>query len=288
LAIHCKKEGINLADLTSALRIRNYIKRIGIEEERVEQFIAICANSQDPQKLADVLEKIGHIGLDMPLEELEEHIKQRQAEKETLQHQIDEARSTIDSVNVDKQSIQDYKELKNEMDKYHLQDPQKFLNVLRVLKKYKHVKRIIAEFSLRRSMKKERLEIEFNRRKLESRIQKVKDLLPLAEQIMRLKIGIGELLAFHSAVYEKADAEKLALDTAAYRIAEDIREYRQLGGFTREHHKAIQQICMLNAVVTYKQQAIMALFRLQSMGISEDQILNMAQQMYNEQQNMPY
>jgi hypothetical protein len=36
---------------------------------------------------------------------------------------------------------------------------------------------------------------------------------------------------------------------------------------------------MLNAVVANKRQAIMALFRLQSMGMNEDQILNMAQQM---------
>jgi hypothetical protein len=64
-----------------------------------------------------------------------------------------------------------------------------------------------------------------------------------------------------------------------YRIAEDIRDYLQLGGFKREHDKAIQQICMLNAVVANKQQASMALFRLQSMGITEDQILNMVQQM---------
>ena len=56
------------------------------------------------------------------------------------------------------------------MDKYHLQDPKKLLNVLRALKKYKYDdKRIMAEFSIRRSMKK--------------------DVLPLAEQIMRLKIG---------------------------------------------------------------------------------------------------
>ena len=48
LAIHCKKEGINLADLTSALRIKNYVKELGTEEERVEQFIAGCANSHDP------------------------------------------------------------------------------------------------------------------------------------------------------------------------------------------------------------------------------------------------
>ena len=111
-------------------------------------------------------------------------------------------------------------------------------------------------------------------------------MLPLGEQITRLKIGIGELLAFHSAVYEKADAEKLALDTAAYRIAEGIRDYRQLGGFKREHDKTIQQIFMLNAFMANKQTALMSLIRLQSMGISEDQILNMDQflQRYNGQQ----
>ena len=76
---------------------------------------------------------LGHI--DLPLEELEEHIKQRQAEKETLLHEINEARAIIDSVNVDKQTIEDFKELKVEMGKYHLEDPKKFLNVIRNLKK---------------------------------------------------------------------------------------------------------------------------------------------------------
>jgi hypothetical protein len=31
-------------------------------------------------------------------------------------------------------------------------------------------------------------------------------------------MGIGELIAFHSAVYEKADMERIPLDTAAYKI----------------------------------------------------------------------
>jgi histidyl-tRNA synthetase len=52
----------------SALRIKNYIKQIGADEEQVEQFITRCANSLDPQKLVDVLDKIGYI--DVPLEEL--------------------------------------------------------------------------------------------------------------------------------------------------------------------------------------------------------------------------
>jgi hypothetical protein len=93
------------------------------------------------------------------------------------------------------------------------------LNVLRALKKYKYDdKRIVAEFSIRRSMKKKRWKINNDRRRLEDRIIKVKDVLPLAEQIMWLKIGIGELLAFHSAVFEKADVERIPSDSAAYKI----------------------------------------------------------------------
>jgi hypothetical protein len=45
---------------------------------------------------------------------------------------------------------------------------------------------------------------------------------------------------------------------------------------------------MLNAFVANKQQAIMALFRLQNMGINEDQILSVERflhQMNNGQQN---
>ena len=244
LVVHCKKEGVNLGDLMSSLRIKNYIKQLGaVEEGQVEQFIARCTASQDPQKLVDLLDKIGHI--DVPLEELEEHIKLKQAEKEKLLHDIDEARAIVNSVNVDKEIIEDFKELKNEMDKYHLQDPKKFLNVLRALKKYKYDdKRIVAQFSNRISMKKERWKIDNDRRRLEDRIKKCKDFLPLAEQLIQFRIGIGEILAFHSAVYEKADMEKIPLDAAAYRIAEEITYYRQLGGFKREQDKATQQICM--------------------------------------------
>ena len=85
-------------------------------------------------------------------------------------------------------------------------------------------------------------------------------------------------------MYEKAEMEGIQIDAAAYRIAEDIRYYRQLGGLKQEQNKITEQICMLNVIAANKQQAIMALFRLQSMGVNEDQILNMAQQMSNGQQ----
>ena len=174
------------------------------------------------------------------------------------------------------------------MDKYHLENPKKFLNVLRALKKYKYDdKRIVAEFSTRRSMKKLKCEIDNDRRRLEDRIKKCKDVLPLAEQIMRLNVGIGELLAFHSAVYEKAEMERIPLDTAAYKVVEDIRDYSQLGGLKKEQDGLQQQIYMFNVFMANKQAALVSLIRLQSMGINEDQILNMDRflQQYNGQQN---
>ena len=128
-------------------------------------------------------------------------------------------------------------------------------------------------------------ELDEERRAFEARLATVKDVLPLAEQIMRFNIGIGELLAFHSAVYEKVDMERIPPDTAAYKVVEEIRDYSQLGGLKKQQNRLQQQIFMFNAFMANRQAALMSLIRLQSMGISEDQILNMDQsvQQYNGQ-----
>ena len=191
-------------------------------------------------------------------------------------------------MNVDRQTIEDFKELKVEMGKYHLEDPKKFLNVIGNLKNYKYDdKRIVAEFSTIRSMKKVKWEIDNHRRRLEDRVKKCKDVLPLAEQLMRLNVGIGEFLAFHSAVYEKADMEMIPLDKAAYKVVDDIADYSQLDGLKKEQERLQQQIYMFNVVMANKQAALMSLFRLQSMGINEDQILNIAQWINHRQQHIP-
>jgi hypothetical protein len=103
---------------------------------------------------------------------------------------------------------------------------------------------------------------------------------------MRFNIGIGELLAFHFTVYEKVDMERIPPDTAAYKVLEEIRDYSQLGGLKKEINRLQQQIFMFNAFMANKQTALMSLIRLQSMGISEDQVLNMDEflQQYNGQQ----
>ena len=81
--------------------------------------------------------------------------------------------------------------------------------------------------------------------------------------------------------------KRIPLDTAAYKVVEDIRDYSQLGGLKKEQDRVQQQIYIFNTLMANKQQAIMALLRLQSMGINEEQILNMDRllQQYNIQQH---
>ncbi len=61
--------------------------------------------------------------------------------------------------------------------------------------------------------------------------------LPLAEQIVQLGIGIGELLAFHCADFEKAEAQGIPSDTAAYEIDEEIKQYSELGGIIKQQEQ---------------------------------------------------
>jgi hypothetical protein len=129
------------------------------------------------------------------------------------------------------------------------------------------------------ALKKEKMELDEERLAFEARLATVKDVLPLAEQITRLEMGIGELLAFHSAVYEKADMERIPLDTAAYKIVEDIQHYSQLGGLKKEQERLQQQIFMFNMFIASRQQALVSLMRLQASGVTDMEIKNMARLM---------
>jgi hypothetical protein len=98
-----------------------------------------------------------------------------------------------------------------------------------------------------------------------------------AAQRPRLNVGIGELLAFHSAVYEKSDMERIPPDTAAYKVVEDIRDHLQLGLLKKEQDRLQQQIFMSNMIMVSRQQALVSLMRLQALGLTDMEIKNMAQ-----------
>ena len=62
----------------------------------------------------------------------------------------------------------------------------------------------------------------------------------------------------------------LPMDTAGYRVIEDIRDYNKLGGMKKELSNTCMQVCMINQISARQNKAIMALVKLHSHGIRED------------------
>ena len=67
----------------------------------------------------------------------------------------------------------------------------------------------------------------------------------------------------------------LSIGGAAYRVIEDIRDYDKLGGMNKQQSDVAMQIYALNQFSARQNKAIMALFKLQSLGVKDDQTLNM-------------
>jgi hypothetical protein len=101
-----------------------------------------------------------------------------------------------------------------------------------------------------------------------------RDLLPLCEELVSFGIGFPELLAFHSAVLKKADTENLRMDTAAYRVVEEIEDYTMIIGMKNEISRLAMQKYAISQTVTPREKAISSLFRLQCYGITDEEIVN--------------
>ena len=86
---------------------------------------------------------------------------------------------------------------------------------------------------------------------------------------------MGELLAFDTAVCEKAEMLNLSRNNAAYRVIEDIQNYNRLGGMKKQLNDISMQIFMMNQFLGRQNYAVNALMKLQLYGITENQILNL-------------
>jgi hypothetical protein len=67
---------------------------------------------------------------------------------------------------------------------------------------------------------------------------------------------------------------KLSMERAANRVIEGIRDYDKLCGMKKQQSDVAMQIYALNQLSRRQNNAIMALFKLQSQGVREDQMLN--------------
>ena len=125
LAVQLKKEGSTLAELTSIYRRHSYIKKLGVDEDQIEFLIV---NLLDGVKSVPQ-EKV--TGLVIQLFELSEsesiapvdvpnYVKQKMEVKQILEDQIQQAGATLHHKNVDIQTVEEFRKLKDELKKHGL------------------------------------------------------------------------------------------------------------------------------------------------------------------------
>ena len=194
LSVFYKKQGMTLNALASCIRVNNYIQSLGASanESTLESLIANMANypDHDPAKLIEVAQILES---GTPLEKLEEHVNVLKSEKEKLQREIDEKRATLDGVYADVESrrklVEEYAQMRVDMRRYGIgpEDPRKIQTCFQQLKDANYnAEEIVAGYANMQALRKERMELDEDRRAFEARLATVKDVLPLAEQLLEI------------------------------------------------------------------------------------------------------
>ena len=67
----------------------------------------------------------------------------------------------------------------------------------------------------------------------------------------------------------------LPIYTAAFRVVNDIRDYNKLGGLKKQLATLSAQVYVVKEVCSHQNQAMVALVKLKSYGITEEDVLNL-------------
>jgi hypothetical protein len=278
LAVEARKQGLTLSDLSSHFRLYNYFIKSGVTEEEVESFITKVSTSDIPPKMVieyvNQLHEISKYEC-LPLGDVPSYIGKRLEEKRKIDEEIKEADITLQSKNVTIETMNEHIKL-NELNKHGLSihDIDKLLNLLVNVKENGFdSKKIVRKL---RSIK--RLENKENRLKnscdiLSKQLAKHKETLPLAELIENMHIGRSELISFKIAVNEAAETYGFPRSTAAFHVINNIRDYNKRGRLKMELSALNFQKYAINEFCSRHSDAIMGLVKLQSYGVTEDQIL---------------
>ena len=118
-----------MSELACSVRLN-----IDTTEDKIESFLGNLVKSPEPEKLIDVANQVAHVSIfeSIPLEGMECHLEQKEEEKQRLEEEIKHSRAILEGTNVDVQTINEHKQLVEELGKYDLssEDPGKLLTVL--------------------------------------------------------------------------------------------------------------------------------------------------------------
>jgi DNA repair ATPase RecN len=272
---------LNLSDLTSNFRLHNFIKSSGAAEEDIESFIVnICSNDVSHEKVVELVYQLHEISKaeSIPLEQVSSYIKEKLEGKKKIEEEIQQADGVLQSKNTSIETINEHVKLNEKLNEYNLsfQDIDKLLNVLvnakdngfdgkKIVGKLKKIQRL----QNKEDRLKHRCEI------LSGQVKKCNNVLPLAQKIKAMNIDIKELLVFDTAVNQIAKQYNLPPSVAAFRLIGDIRDYNKMGGVKKELSRLCQQIFVVNGICANQNKAIATVLKLQSHGITEEQIISL-------------
>ena len=97
----------------------------------------------------------------------------------------------------------------------------------------------------------------------------------IAEKLVGMHINTAGLLALDAAVSETAEQYNLPIYTAAFRVINDIKDYNKIGRLKKQLDTLCAQVYAVKEVSSHQYQAMVALVKLKSYGITEDDILNL-------------
>jgi hypothetical protein len=105
-------------------------------------------------------------------------------------------------------------------------------------------------------------------------LDKHKEIIPLAQLIWDMQIGKSELISFKIAINEAIDTYGLTPSAAVLHVINIIKDYNKRGQLKHELYELNLQKYAISQFCSGHRDAIMALIKLQSHGITEDQILS--------------
>lgn len=133
-ALESRKQGLTLSELGPSLRLYNYIKKLGANQDQMESLITNLTHFAKPEKVIDIANQVAQLSRSesIPLQDLENHLKQKEDERQRLEEEIKHKRVILESTNVDVQTLNQYTHLKEELSKHGLstEDPPRLLSIL--------------------------------------------------------------------------------------------------------------------------------------------------------------
>ncbi|MGB6534122.1 MAG: hypothetical protein WBF33_39080 [Candidatus Nitrosopolaris sp.] len=100
----------------------------------------------------------------------------------------------------------------------------------------------------------------------------LEELIPSAKYLKDIGIGFDQALAWIDCIREKADKERVDLRTAAWKLADILRSFKELSDLEKAIQQSTQQLAMLNMANDQQKRAINTLVHLQQSGMTEDEI----------------